>query len=139
MARTVFHGGGRQQHHNVNAAILQPFGDPDGLRRHAIPVKVSRDFDFIRLLYNVVCFAFSTRLFQLFSYLADKDFFLCIFSLVVAYSMIPTFAREHRTFFWEGKARISWLVWDWRWDVFNGENNIDSEIGQDGRVWVLKG
>ena len=112
MARTVFHGSSRQQHHNVNAAVLQPSGNPNGLCRHAIPVKVSRDSDFIQLLYNVVCLAFSARLFHLFFYLADKDLFLLLFSLVVAYSMIPTFAREHRTFFWEGKARISWLVWD---------------------------
>jgi hypothetical protein len=112
MARTVLHGSSRQQHHNVNAAVLQPSGDPDGVRRHAIPVKVFHDSNFIRLLYNVARLLFGTLSTVLL--FGGKDFLLLlVLSLVVAHSMIPTFAREHRTyFFWEGKVRLGWVGWD---------------------------
>ena len=105
MARTVLHGSGRQQHHNVDTAVLQPSGDPDGLRRHAIPVK-----SFLRLRSSATIPR--RRVFHFFCTISlassliwrDKDFFLsALFSLlVVAYSMIPTFAREHRTCFFLG-------------------------------------
>lgn len=80
MARTVFHGSSRQQHHDVDAAVLQPTGDPDGLRRHAIPVKFSCDSDFLRLFRNVVVCFFNCKIpLDFFSYLAEKDFLFCIF------------------------------------------------------------
>jgi hypothetical protein len=56
-------------------------------------------------------FAYLQILFQLFSRQAEKDFLLSAFFFGRCYSMIPTFAREHRTcLFGKGKARLGWLV-----------------------------
>lgn len=116
MARTLLDGSGGQQHHNVYAAVLQPSGDPNGLRRHAIPVKKSfATPDFPRLLLDVHVFAFICNCFQHFSLIRrQNDSLFCFFLLVVAYSMIPTFARGHRTSFLgkgKGKERLGLAGW----------------------------
>ena len=113
MARTVLHGSSRQQHHNVNASVLQPSGDPDGLRRHALSVENLLRLGFSRLLEDVVCL-FSCKLLSTFLLSGRERFpFLLSFFFGRCYSMIPTFAREHRTYiFLGGKGLAGWSGWD---------------------------
>lgn len=111
MARTVLHGSSRQQHHNVNASVFQPSGDPDGLRRHALSVKetpVTRLFTTSR---GRCLFTFLQTSFDFFLIWRRKipiSAFFFLWSLLFNDTHIRS--RTSHLHFWEERA---WLVgWD---------------------------
>ena len=138
MARTFFHGGGGQQHHNVYAAVLQPSGDPDGIRRHALSVKISAasmfhdssSQDFVCLPFYKLLSAFSFIWRRKISFSA---FFFgrCLFNDTHIRSRIIAFI------FWgKGRARLGWLgLALGAWNVLDGENNIDAGNGMGRGTW----
>lgn len=90
--------------------------------------KTSHDSDIPRLLKDVTCLLSCKLLFSTLLLSGGKRFpFLLIF-FGRCYSMIPTFAREHRTFSGFGRERLSLAVClgFGAGNVLNGENDIDA-------------